>query len=261
MRILLLLMLTSAWPCLAQEIPPDRQQPPTDPQQQAPATQPVSPQPDATITVPAGTRVELALANPLHRRDARVGDTVRAVTSFPVTVGQDLAIPQGSFVEGRIVKIGKRGSTRFDGLQIEFKQLVLSSGYNVALDGSVVEARAIAPAGDPSLPATPSLAAASNLAAAPSSGFVANSFQQQPPTPTPTPPPQVGPPKGPIIGAAIGGTVALVVVGILVGHRHGPYFDQGRDFDTGFQFEIVLQAPLTLDRAHVAAAASGSSGN
>lgn len=249
MRTLLVLILVSPWPCLAQEIPPGPQQSSTDPQQQVPAAQPNTPQPSPTITVPAGTRVELALASPIHRRDAHVGDTVRAVTSFPVTVGQDLAIPQGSFVEGRVVKVGKHGSTRFDGLQIEFKQLVLSNGYNVALDGSVVNARAIAPVSDPSLPA------------AATSGFVANNFQQQPPTPTPLPLPQVGPPKGPIIGATVGGTVALVVAGIIFGHRHAPYFDQGRDFDTGFQFEIALQASLILDRARVAAAVSGSRGN
>jgi len=33
----------------------------------------------------------------------------------------------------------------------------------------------------------------------------------------------------------------------ILGHRHA--HDQSRDFDTGFQFEIVLQAPLTLERA------------
>lgn len=245
MKTFLLLMLMSAWPCPAQEVTFGPQQPSTDPRQQVPAPRP-DPQPDPTITIPAGTRVELALANPIRRRDARVGDAVRAVTSFPVTVGQDLAIPQGSFVEGRIVKVGKHGSTRFDGLQIEFKQLVLSNGYNVSLDSSVVNAKAIAPFGDP------------GHAAAATSGFMANSFQQQPPQPPS--PPQVGPPKGPIIAATLGGTVALVVVGIL-GHRHPPYFDQGRDFDTGFQFEIVLQAPLMLDRARVAEAVGGSGGN
>lgn len=60
---------------------------------------------------------------------------------------------------------------------------------------------------------------------------------------------------------AIGGTVALAVVAIIFGHRHAPYFNAGTDFDIGFQFEIALQAPLTLDRARVAAAVSSSSGN
>src|SRR5258708_21212285 len=150
MRTLLTLMLLSAWPCLAQEIPPDPQQSPTEPQQPAPTAQePETVPPDTTITVPEGTRIQLALANPIRTRDAHIGDTVRAVTTFPVTIGQDLAIPQGAYVVGSVVRVSKRGSTRFDGLQVEFKQLVFSNGYIAAVDGSVIDAKAIAPVIDP----------------------------------------------------------------------------------------------------------------
>jgi len=245
MRTVLMLTLLSALPCLAQELP-GPQQSPTEPQQQVPAAQPETAPPETTITVPEGTRLQLALANPLRTRDAHVGDIVRAVTTFPVTVGQDLAIPQGAFVEGSIVRVGKRGSTRFDGLQIEFKQLVYSNGYNVALDGSVAEARAMEPSTN-----------SKGVNGAP--GLLSNALQQGPPPPQPPPLPQVGPPKGPIIAASLGGTVGLMVIGIILGRRHGR--DQARDFDTGFQFEIVLHTPLTLDKALVAAAISGSSGN
>ena len=47
-----------------------------------PPAQPDTPQPDPTITVPEGTRIQLALANPISRRNARVGGSVRAVTTF-----------------------------------------------------------------------------------------------------------------------------------------------------------------------------------
>jgi len=144
MRMFLMLLL-SASSCLAQETPPGAPQPATEPRQQAPVDQM-----EETITVPAGTRVQLALANPLRTSAARTGDTVRAVTTFPVTVAKDLAIPLGSYVEGSIVKVGKRGSTRFDGLQVQFRQIVFANGYNVALDGSVVDAKVIAPGTTPS---------------------------------------------------------------------------------------------------------------
>ena len=184
--------------------------------------------------------MQLALANPIRRRDAHVGDIVRAVTTFPVAVGQDVAITQGSFVEGSIVRVGKHGPTRFDGLKMEFHKLVFSNGYTVALDGSVLDAKAIAPAANSTdALATPAL--------------LANSLQQGP-SPTPPPLPQVGPPKGPIIAATLGGMAALTVLGILF-HRHP---EEARDFDTGFQFEIVLHAPLALDRARLAASLSGS---
>ncbi len=242
MRTLLMLILLSAWPYLAQEMP-GPQQSPTQPQQPVPAAQPETAPPDTTITVPEGTRLQLALANPIRTRDAHVGDTVRAVTTFPVTVGQDLAIPQGAYIVGSVVRVGKRGSNRFDGLQIEFNQLVFSNGYNVTLDGSIIDAKTIAPVAGPSSAAT-------------TSALMANSLQQGPPPPQPPPLPQVGPSKGAIIGASVGVMVASTVAFVLLG-RHHP---QARDFDTGFQFEIVLQAPLTLDRARVAAALSGVSG-
>jgi hypothetical protein len=237
MRMFLMVTLLSASSCLAQETRPGPLQPATEPPEQAPAAQA-----EETITVPEGTRVQLALANLLRTSAAHARDTVRAVTTFPVTVDKDLAIPQGSYLEGSIVKIGKRGSTRFDGLQIEFRQVVFANGYNVALDGSVVDAKAIVP------DATPSPSAGSLVP-------MVNSLQQQP---TPPPLPQVGPSKGLVIGVGTAAMVGIIATVALLGHRHA--HDQGRDFDTGFQFEIVLQAPLTLERARVAGALGSSSG-
>jgi len=241
MRILLPLFLLSPFSGLAQEatgpwLPPNALEDQAQPDQaQADQTQ-------STIAVPEGTRVQAALANPIRVSAAHVGGMVRAVTTFPVTVGKDVAIPQGAFLEGSIVKVGKRGSTPFDGLQIEFRQLVFANGYSVALDGSVAEAKALEPAAIPGR-------AAGTL------GLMASAMPQ---ASTPPPLPQVGPPKGPIIAATLGGTVALLVVGLILAHQH--IHDQGRDFDTGYQFEIVLRAPLELDSARVAAALGAASG-
>lgn len=251
MRMLLTLFLLSAGSCLAQEMPPDplpllantlQDQSSVD-QTQAPST----------ITVPEGTRLQLALANPIHAGSAHAGDIVRAVTTFPVTAGQQVAIPQGAFLEGTIVKVGKRGSTRFDGLQIQFQHLVFTNGYTVPLEGTVLEASTIEPSAGPNgAPGTPALMANSLQPE-----LLVNSLQGTTPTPTPPPLPQVGPPKGPIIAASLAGMAALIVTGIIFHNRH----HEARDFDTGFQFEMVLQAPLTLDSARVAAALAATNGN
>ena len=233
MRTLLIGLLLSACSCLAQETPPGLLLPASETQDQTP-----SGQTERTITLPAGTHVQLALANPIRARSARAGDIVHAVATFPVTVGKDLAIPQGTFVEGNIVKLGKHGSTRFDGLQIKLTTLVFTNGYNVELDGSVAEAKAIEPRVNPSgAPGT--------------AGLLATSLQQGP---TPPPLPQVGPSKGPIIAAALGGTVALIVTGIILGRRKRQA--EPADFDIGFQFEMILQTPLTLDSTRVTSAAA-----
>jgi len=55
--------------------------------------------------------------------------------------------------------------------------------------------------------------------------------------------------KGLVIGVGTAAMVGLMATVAILGHRHA--HDQSRDFDTGFQFEIVLQAPLTLERARV----------
>ena len=54
----------------------------------------------ATITVPAGTVVPLTLVSPIKSKSTKVGDAVRAVVAFPVTVGAQIAIPAGTYVEG-----------------------------------------------------------------------------------------------------------------------------------------------------------------
>jgi len=168
---------------------------------------------------------------------------VRAATIAPVNVGQDLAIPEGAFVEGKIVKVGKRDATRFEGLVIEFKRLAFINGYTAEFDGSVIDATAIAPDTNPG-----------GATAVP--GLMANSLQQGP---TPPPLPQVGPSKAIVIGATLGAFAATVVTLAMLGHRH--IHERPRDFETGFQFEIVLQAPLTLNRARVANALGSSTSN
>ena len=234
MRILLAVSL-SASICLAQEIPQPLVQAANAIQDQSPDEHKPT-----TIVVPAGTRLQLALANPLRTGAAHVGDSVRAVTTFPVTVGSALAIPQGAFLEGTIVRIGKRGSTLFDGLEIDFKQVVFANGYNVSLDGTVVDAMLTPPGGA--------------VIGGPL-GLMAAALPQ---APTPPPLPQVGPSKAVVIGATVGGMAGLfVVVGILA-HRHR--HEEARDFDTGFQFEMVLQSPLTLDAGRVAAALNAPNG-
>jgi len=256
MRMFLSLFLLSAGSCLAQEMPPDPLPLLSNTlEDQSSVDQTHAP---STITVPEGTRLQLALANPIHAGSAHAGDIVRAVTTFPVTVGQQVAIPQGAFLEGAVVKVGKRGSTRFDGLQIQFQQLVFSNGYNVALEGTVLQAKAIdSGAVSNDAPGAPELIL-NGLQQGGTAALMASSLQLGPtPTPTPPPLPQVGPPKGPIIAASLAGMAALIVTGIIFRNRHG---HQARDFDTGFQFEIVLQAPLTLDSARVAAALAATNG-
>src|SRR5580693_371546 len=210
MRLFAMAGLLVATGCWAQEPTPSPQQPPT--QVQEPAAPPAQKEP---LIVPAGTRIPLTLANPIRTKTARPGDSVRAATAFPVTVGTEEMIPPGTFVEGSLERVIKKDASGQPALQVHFTRIVFANGYAVALDGAMVQARAVTPGNSsPEVSASTGQTVASNetgtgLGNALGGGM---GFQQQPPTPTLPPlPPLPGPHYGPIIGAAVGSAA----VGVL----------------------------------------------
>ena len=100
---------------------------------------------DATppTTIPAGARIEVALIRPILTRTASLGETLYGQTTFPVTVGSHIAVPSGTFVEGRLEKLTRptRRSNRAE-LQILFTRLIFANGYVAALPGSTIGAAA-----------------------------------------------------------------------------------------------------------------------
>jgi len=129
MRRIVAAILLTAWTGMAQEVAA-----------QAPQSHLQSPPQDArinqksTITVPAGTKVALALTSPIWARTAKVGDSVHAATAFPVAVGNEMAIPPGTYVEGRIDAWTRPSwrSARAE-FQLHFTKLVFANGYTVEL--------------------------------------------------------------------------------------------------------------------------------
>ncbi len=65
---------------------------------------------DVQFTVPAGTRLALVLAHPVDSKALKRGDEVHAQTTAPVTAGDQVAIPAGTFLQGPIEKISRHGS-------------------------------------------------------------------------------------------------------------------------------------------------------
>ena len=47
-----------------------------------------------------------------------------------------MAIPAGTYVEGELVKVTKRGPAGPAGLEIQFTRVIFESGYIVELDGA-----------------------------------------------------------------------------------------------------------------------------
>jgi hypothetical protein len=251
------------------------QQPAGPPQSASGPSAQSAPAANQTITIPTGTRIALKLVSQITSK-SRSGDTVRAITAFPVSVGTQTAIPVGTYVEGTIQKLNKRARD----VQIQFTRLVYANGYTVTMNGENLEAKNAN--GGPNAPTNAqSIMPASRSPL--SSGFAAPLAYPSPspyldnvdfelsddfaspdpapaqfpsPTPTPTPTPQLPSPPHSHIALAAGlslGVGTAITVAALVFHNHNGNYN-GVLFDENWQFEMVLQAPVTVDEANVAAA-------
>lgn len=242
MAILFLVALLTASPCWAQVPLSNSQQSLSQNQQLAPETTQ-----EQTIVIPAGTRIQLSLASPIAAKSARPGYAVRAVMGFPVTVGTQLAIPVGAYVEGVIDKVTKGGSSGRT-LQMHFTRVLYANGYSVPVDGANAVAGALSPDFN-----SPEIATFSGADARLSGSTYALAAQQLPGQP-PTQPPS--PHFGAAIGAGIGAMAAGIVVAVLLA-RHGGG-GNGILFDTGWQFEMVLKSPVSVNAASIAGAVAPS---
>jgi len=116
-------------------------------QDRAPISQPPTNEPQETITIPAGTRIPLSLIISIHTKSAHRGDLVHLETQYPVIVGTEIAIPAATYVEGVIDKVTKRDSgSPTAALQMHFTRLSFSNGYDVRLDGAILQAELGSPA-------------------------------------------------------------------------------------------------------------------
>ena len=179
----------------------------------------------AQLTIPAGTKVALRLTAPLDSKVVRTGDPVRAKVAFPVAVGDTVAIPPGTYVEGAVDKITRRG--RHAGFQVTFTQLTYVTGYTAPLPGASADTRAsvLSPVELPGM---------------------ANSFAPQQTQPTL---PKLSIDKGAIIGATVGLAVVATTAVILVARRgHTIVLNAGASFD------MTIGTAVSLDAAKVAAA-------
>lgn len=104
--------------------------------QQTSLTQPTSPT-TASVVIPAGVQVQMALTRPVWSNSVKVGDALYAQTVFPVTVGNQIAIPAGSYIETQIdaltLPTRKSQQAVFD---VEFKRIIYADGYVVVLAAS-----------------------------------------------------------------------------------------------------------------------------
>jgi hypothetical protein len=202
------------------------------------ANQPQANQPwQPTFMLPPGTKLPLGLLRPLRVKPGR--DVYLQVT-FPVTVGSEMIIPPGTYIQGVVEKIISK-DRRHNRLEFEIRSasMIFLNGYTVPITGTVRVATANAALLSPG----PGISYGQPVPAMAAVGGVA------PPALPPLPPlPDIG--KGArtaMIAIGVVGAVA-VTAGLVIAANRDP------EIEVGTPLEIVLPAPVFLDAGRVMAA-------
>ncbi|HLJ87129.1 MAG TPA: hypothetical protein VKZ53_09915 [Candidatus Angelobacter sp.] len=199
-----------------------------------------------SVTIPIGTQFPLISTKSISNSSAHPGDLVRAQLTAPVLVENTVAVPAGSFLQGKILKLTRNG-TRAQ-IQIGSASLILPGGSVAAVSepttivsdentawrvpsGGNRAAAFIAPT------AGLALGALIGHAASSSQGTTVNGLTINPSRLKSTA-------IGGFVGLSIGGGVALALL-----LRSPGFF-----LDSGSPMELTLRQPLTLTQDQIAEA-------
>jgi hypothetical protein len=172
------------------------------------------------------------LLRPLLSSAAKPGRKVYLQVTFPVTVGNQVLIPPGTYIRGAIDKVIRRDRLHcVIEFTIQSASLIFFNGFTVPISGTVH----VSPTTAQVLPLQPAGGSVPVMAA----------VGTMPTVPALPPLPSAGSHAG-LIAAGVAGLVGVAVLG-LVFARHGNF-----EMQVGTPLEITLPAPLQLDGATVA---------
>ena len=261
-------ILLAAIPGLAQDSAQDKTQPQANNNEES-SSQPSQSRPDTqstTVTVPAGTAVALVLTHPVQSRYIHRGDDIYAQTTAPVSSGNEVVIPPGTFVQGKVDKLERQGGR--GELHLASMSIIFPDGYVAPLSGPLTlessDGYALKDPGQGRFIA----AIAAPAAGAGIGALIGHSIASSPTTLTSTlprgctgPPPEcltssvTGPSnsgKNTIIGAGIGGAIGAVASLTLLFSSHHFYLD------VGSPVEMTLNSPVVFQQDEVAKAVQQS---
>jgi len=94
-------------------------------------------QPSGGISLPAGTKLELAVTRAVWTAKVKAGDTLYAETVFPVAIADKMVIPAGTWVEGQIDSVTPptRRQDRAE-FHLRFTKIVYANGYLAELNST-----------------------------------------------------------------------------------------------------------------------------
>lgn len=187
------------------------------------------------VSIPSGTKVPLALKQAISTKNAREGDAVYAVTTFPVVINERIVIPPGTYVQGRISSVKRGGHVKGRAeVLMHFSTLIYPSGYTVVLPGAVenvpgAEKTSMKDEEGTVRQDSQTGEKAKTVATAAGTGAVVGGLSNGV--------------KGGLIGAGVGGGVGTVI-GLLT---------RGSDvrMEAGTTLEMVIQREVPLDSSRI----------
>jgi hypothetical protein len=199
-------------------------------------------------TVPAGTKIPVALKQAISTKSAREGDVVYAETTFPFVQDGKVLIPAGTYLQGQIVHSQRPGRVHGRAeVLIHFTSLVYPNGYTVPLPGAIDKVPGTETTGVKDPEGTVQEDSQTGQKAAATANTSLNTAV-----------------KGAILGGLPAGSNAAVI-GAGAGGALGAaiaLLTRGRDvrMDARTTVEMVIQRPITLDlgRAGIPAAVNTS---
>lgn len=188
------------------------------------------------MIIPAGTKVPLVLRQAIWTKNAREGDSVYAQTSFPVVINEVIAIPAGTYVQGKISRVQRPGRVKGKAeVQVNFTSMIFPSGYTVLLPGALDKA----PDVDANIKGQEGTLQgqgskgkdAATVASTAGTGAVIGGLANRG--------------KGAAVGGATGGVIGLAAV----------LLSRGPDIkiDNGSSLEMILERAVTVDRSRIRA--------
>ena len=255
LQILSTAMLFVIATCAAQQSPPTAGPAPDAATQASPSPAP----PGETIDIPAGTHLALALTHPVDSHSTHRGDEIFAQTTSPVIVANQVVIPAGTCVQGKLDKMTRRG-TRGE-LLMQSVSVVFPNGYVATMQGPLnMESD------EGTAWSNPSSAEKAGIIAAPLAGLgigaaigaaqhTTDSTSLGGTTLTSSSPKGLA--IGSLVGLAAGGAVSLV----LIARSHHFYVQDGSPLELSLPQSVTLtQAQTTSTEAATAPAPAAPKG-
>jgi hypothetical protein len=88
--------------------------------------------------LPAGTRIPIALRQPVSTKSAQPGDPIYAQTTFPIVVDSEIVVPAGTWVQGKVDSVKRAGRIKGTAqLQFHLISLIYPNGYTLDIAAAI----------------------------------------------------------------------------------------------------------------------------